>query len=600
MKNMTEKTAVTTVLFVCIICVSLVFSCGCVSSDSPKNKEGTQFIAISTMSGPVGESGLALRSDGKVVCWGSNYNGICDIPENLSEIKSISNINYAVKRDGTVVGWGSNRFYSEIPSNLSNVIEVTKAGNNMLALHEDGRITTWTSSEYSPPPPFYASSGKIVSDSQRAKIVNQSDLVSISGNFGLKKDGTVVTWYDFEKLSSPTIPNLSDVTAISNYGDQFVALKKDGSITALKIIAPRNPDGQFKTEENSVVQNLSDIAAISSGRGHGLALLRNGTVISWTDKSFQLLKYTDIAMVAAGSSFDLALKNDGSIIAWGDNSYGQLSTPSKFCNVTSISSGDYYYIARMSDGNITIWGNGLNALCCIHGHEPQEITNVTGIFADDYQIIILENNETIYGWGEREIGPFYVEKTPHRYLSLFHGNNTLIALNRDGNLNILTENLKKYNTSERLENVTEISSHWGIRTVAVKNDGTVRVWGGNTDIPQNLSGVISVSHGWSYILALKNDGTVVGWGDPTAGYLYDIPAGLSNVTAISAGQSHNLALKKDGTIVAWGNNKHGECNVPKNLHDVIAIKTGPFQSFALKKDGTVVAWGSMVIPDWNG
>jgi alpha-tubulin suppressor-like RCC1 family protein len=239
----------------------------------------------------------------------------------------------------------------------------------------------------------------------------------------------------------------------------------------------------------------------------------------------------------------------------------------------------------------------------MYGHEPEGKMNVTGILANGQQNLILENNETIYGWGDREYGPYPVKRVHHPYLMLFGGQNALFALNRNGNLVVLSYNLTCDNISERLDDVIDVSSVNGGHTVALKKDGTVAVWGksmvGQSDVPRNLSGVISVSTHQNFDLALKKDGTVVGWGENTIGQI-DIPKGLSDVTAIAAGEYHSLALKKDGTVVAWGSNKNGECNVPENLHDVIAISAGAGQSLALKKDGTVVAWGETVIPDWNG
>ena len=52
-------------------------------------------------------------------------------------------------------------------------------------------------------------------------------------------------------------------------------------------------------------------------------------------------------------------------------------------------------------------------------------------------------------------------------------------------------------------------------------------------------------------LALNRDGTVVAWGFDSDGQT-DIPDGLSKVVSISGGIAHSLALREDGTVVAWG------------------------------------------------
>ena len=86
---------------------------------------------------------------------------------------------------------------------------------------------------------------------------------------------------------------------------------------------------------------------------------------------------------------------------------------------------------------------------------------------------------------------------------------------------------------------------------------------------------------------------VVAWGWNIAGQS-QVPDELTGVTAIAAGGTHSLALKSDGTVVAWGNNLYGESTVPADLTGVTAISASGFHSLALKSDGTVVAWGSNV------
>ncbi len=77
-------------------------------------------------------------------------------------------------------------------------------------------------------------------------------------------------------------------------------------------------------------------------------------------------------------------------------------------------------------------------------------------------------------------------------------------------------------------------------------------WGdgsyGQTELPPNVDRVVSVAAGWDQSVALRDDGTVVVWG----GRADPVPADLGGVSAIAAGAGHTLALKNDGTVVAWG------------------------------------------------
>jgi hypothetical protein len=133
----------------------------------------------------------------------------------------------------------------------------------------------------------------------------------------------------------------------------------------------------------------------------------------------------------------------------------------------------------------------------------------------------------------------------------------------------------------------------GEATVALKQDGSISVWGGDlatTAQPVDMGATVSVSAGLGHILALTTAGTVVAWG-ASAHDVLKIPNQLSGVVAVAAGSTHSLALKRDGTVVGWGDTAKGQCSMPYGLSDVVAIAAGYELSVALKKDGTVWAWG---------
>ena len=144
-----------------------------------------------------------------------------------------------------------------------------------------------------------------------------------------------------------------------------------------------------------------------------------------------------------------------------------------------------------------------------------------------------------------------------------------------------------------LSNVTAIAAGY-YHSLALLNAGMVVAWGrnndGQTNVPPGLSNVVAVSAGCYHNLALRSDGTVVAWGRNNSGET-SVPAGLSNVVAIAAGCSHSLALRDNGLIVGWGDNDHGQLNVPPGLANVAALSAGNDFSLALRANRTVVAWG---------
>jgi len=162
------------------------------------------------------------------------------------------------------------------------------------------------------------------------------------------------------------------------------------------------------------------------------------------------------------------------------------------------------------------------------------------------------------------------------------------------------------------------------RSLALASDGTVWEWGspfryfpgqlddGPTAQPapapvKGLSGITAIAAGDTRSLALKNDGTIWMWGSqmPLSGLSQSPPvavAGLSGATAVAVGCAHNLAAKSDGTVWSWGGNNHGELgdgtylttSTPvqvSGVSGVVAVAAGCAHSLVLKSDGTVWGWG---------
>ena len=176
--------------------------------------------------------------------------------------------------------------------------------------------------------------------------------------------------------------------------------------------------------------------------------------------------------------------------------------------------------------------------------------------------------------------------------------------------------------------VTPMVVGGGEHTVALRNDGTVVAFGGDsfgqlgrgrvvqrTTAVQakGLTDISAISVGAGYAFALGNNGTVWAWGKNSFGQLGDgtqtgsgVPVrirGLSEVRQVAAGVHHVLLLKNDGTVWGLGQNSSGQLGggssssalLPvqaQGLSDVIAIAGGLEYSLALRRDGSVWAWGN--------
>ncbi len=124
----------------------------------------------------------------------------------------------------------------------------------------------------------------------------------------------------------------------------------------------------------------------------------------------------------------------------------------------------------------------------------------------------------------------------------------------------------------------------------------------------------SVSCGVGVIGAIKTDGTLWVWGYNSDGQLgtnnitdYSSPvqtiAGGTNWKSVSCGGSHTGAIKTDGTLWVWGYNYSGQLGT-NNITDYSSpvqtiaggtnwksVSCGQYYTGAIKTDGTLWMWG---------
>jgi alpha-tubulin suppressor-like RCC1 family protein len=154
-------------------------------------------------------------------------------------------------------------------------------------------------------------------------------------------------------------------------------------------------------------------------------------------------------------------------------------------------------------------------------------------------------------------------------------------------------------------------AHGGVHHLIRESDGTLWVFvpGGTMQQVEGIDHVISVVADKFTCMALKDDGTVWVWGELTDGQIgdptvhlakTDVPMQvphLHNVVAIATTGRGCYALLKDSTVMAWGSETHlGYYEMVQTqrptrwpeLTKVVDIKG----DIALKADGTVWVWGS--------
>ena len=266
----------------------------------------------------------------KVLAWGNNNNGQCNIPSGLSNIAQIAGGSYfslALKMDGTVIPWGYN-YIGEIlvPVGLNNVIQISAGANHVLALKADGTVVAWVAE-------------RGFNDNGETNIpVDLNNVVQVVGGSShsivLKVDGSVVAWgnNNFNQINVPS--NLNNVIQIAESFNHNAVLKNDGTVVAWGL------DNKGQTD---VPFDLNNVIKLQCGNYHTLALKKDGTLVSWGNTNFNLQKKAkllkNIVNIGGRGDFNLAINANGDIFGWGDTTYNQSIIPVGLSNVTQISSG---------------------------------------------------------------------------------------------------------------------------------------------------------------------------------------------------------------------------------------------------------------------
>ncbi|MFE4633968.1 hypothetical protein ACFRJ1_11390 [Streptomyces sp. NPDC056773] len=281
---------------------------------------------------------------------------------------------------------------------------------------------------------------------------------------------------------------------------------------------------------------------------------------------------TGVKAVSAGYAHSLALRSDGTVVSWGlnlrgilgDGTYTDRNTPVRVCastepdpctrflsGVTSISAGSGHSLATLTDGTVRSWGSNFRGelgdgtsddnsnvpvkVCAPGRTAPctSFLTGVTsvsaGIFAHSLATL---SNGTAWAWGSDERGEL--------------GNGNPIGTSPDRNVPV-----------------------------------QVCAPGQTAPCTSFLTGVASVSAGYAHSLATLSNGTAWAWGYNNSGQLGNGTRGngtdrnvpvqvcapgqtapctsfLTGVSSVSAGFTYSLASLSNGAARAWGYNNSGQ------------------------------------------
>jgi len=374
-----------------------------------------------------------------------------------------------------------------------------------------------------------------------------------------------ITWPDAIKWDGGSAPPLASKSVDD---DVFTLLTRDEGVTwygwetvtidkkANRLLLwGREDDGYGALAQNNPTPNFISSPVEIFGNGTTWSRLSNGG----THNARQ----------------DYAIKSDGTLWAWGLNQYGQLGlndktqrssptqVPGTTWNQVQGIGGAQSAAATKTDGTLWVWGNntlgqlGLNNLTAYSS--PKQVPGTTWGIGEgnltaggSYNMAAIKTDGTLWAWGYNYYG----------------------QLGQNQSLNPAT-----YSSPRQIPGTTwsTISGTYGGYT-ALKNDGTMWVWG------YNYYGQLGLNNQVSYSSPVQIPGTT--W------------------RSVSTGSLCRAATKTDGTLWAWGTGSNGNLaqnnrtqysspvQIPGTDWSSSLITIGSNESvFVSKTDGTVWAWG---------
>jgi alpha-tubulin suppressor-like RCC1 family protein len=514
--------------------------------------------------------GVALQEDGTVVVWGLNWarteneNTPADFPIGITFEKLSAGANHVLglKYDGTVVAWGDDEYeQSNVPEDLTDVVEISAGINFSLARKSDNTVICWGGgnsgicNEY--PLPEGATYSKLSAGDDYYLLLSSGRTLTIIPPdrhpipVSTRKFKDIFAGYDFyvtiedanstgtnsrtENTINAFTTNEGETYGIPSTGltGNFVAITsfmtvvgKTGGNISIHYDTSDYPNGVLEMDH---IPNVSSIKKIATGLDNtAIVLDNNGTIYPWGNNKENLISipyngYTLTKQIEIGNQHAILLGKDGQVRCIGRNSFGQCDVPQNLSNVASVWAGRNFSGVIKNDGTIVGWG------------ETRGYINSSTVFSDSILMPKL-NSAGITGAKKVSVGFSEIFVLTDRGTIIgITGASWAAESNQPGStyVNFFAGNFytsQGYTSGISLSNIKHLSDqNQNTRYhFAISNSGVIYGWGHNSISPA------------------RNEI----FGTPTGG-AEDIAAGLT-FKHVEKGQGLISAINEDNTITVWG------------------------------------------------
>lgn len=451
-----------------------------------------------------GESSTCALDDYGVHCWGGCRNGTCNPPSALKNPRGLSlaaNHGCLIDDQG-VKCWGTRGSRTTVPFGIINPRKLYVGNNHTCVLHDLG-VRCWGEN---------TSEQTDVPTSLTLPVLDMA--LSDGASCALTKEG-VTCWGDPNQTKVPA--GLKNISQLRGIGGHFCALGEQGAACW----------GNDNYGETRVPTTVKTKEILGLGGEHTCVTTEGDKIACWGRNAgeYSPLEITPSQLAYFDqSNYASCYILDGKVVCKGSDN-GQISQlPMDLKNPTKVSISDTHACA-IDETGVRCWGNGVG------GDIPMPTLTGPKEIASGNNFTCAIDAVGVHCWGNS---------------SVFNGSSM----------------------SPPTDLVAPEQLQVGYSFACVVDQGKIRCWGANDNdqisVPTDLTQVTRLSINGSYGCAIDS-GNVRCWGNNFAGQT-QAPGDIVNARSIVTGESHACALGDNG-LKCWGSNAGGQATVPISLSD---------------------------------